>query len=196
MEDLDVLKENTEICISMNSIWNAFQMTQWRPTYYVADDYRIMRDYEKDLDEIEAEILFLGDTNGDYWSRKHADNIIKHHFNYEYREKVLPKFSKDFSRQCYMGATVTYSCMQLAVYMGFREIYLLGVDFSCAGERNMKYTHFFEEKTLSSVGFPDAILLAYQAAKRYAEEHNIKIYNATRGGKLEIFERVDFDNLF
>lgn len=36
----------------------------------------------------------------------------------------------------------------------------------------------------------------YQAARRYAETHGIKIYNATRGGELEVFERVDFDSLF
>ena len=39
-------------------------------------------------------------------------------------------------------------------------------------------------------------LKAYQKAKQYAETHGIKIYNATRGGKLEVFERVDFDSLF
>ena len=36
----------------------------------------------------------------------------------------------------------------------------------------------------------------YMCAKEYAERHEIKIYNATRGGKLEVFERVDFDSLF
>ena len=29
----------------------------------------------------------------------------------------------------------------------------------------------------------------------YAEHHNIKIYNATRGGHLEVFERVNFDDV-
>ncbi len=40
------------------------------------------------------------------------------------------------------------------------------------------------------------MLAAYTEAKRYADTHGIKIYNATRGGKLEVFERVDFDSLF
>lgn len=35
----------------------------------------------------------------------------------------------------------------------------------------------------------------FEAAKRYADSHGIKIYNATRGGNLEVFERVDFDSL-
>lgn len=37
---------------------------------------------------------------------------------------------------------------------------------------------------------------AHQSIKYYAETHGIKIYNATRGGMLEIFERVEFDKLF
>ena len=36
---------------------------------------------------------------------------------------------------------------------------------------------------------------AYMAAREYVDSHGITIYNATRGGKLEVFERVDFDKL-
>ena len=36
---------------------------------------------------------------------------------------------------------------------------------------------------------------AYISAKRYADEHDIKIYNTTRGGKLEVFERLEFDKV-
>jgi hypothetical protein len=35
--------------------------------------------------------------------------------------------------------------------------------------------------------------LAYKTARKYAEHNAIKIYNSTRGGKLEVFERVNFD---
>ena len=43
----------------------------------------------------------------------------------------------------------------------------------------------------------DLMLQGYQAARRYADQHAaFKIYNATRGGCLEVFDRVDFDTLF
>ena len=38
--------------------------------------------------------------------------------------------------------------------------------------------------------------MAYEAAEKYTESKGIKIYNATRGGMLEVFERVDLDSLF
>ena len=37
--------------------------------------------------------------------------------------------------------------------------------------------------------------VGYKCAKDYADSHGIKIYNATRGGELETFERVDLDEI-
>ncbi len=37
---------------------------------------------------------------------------------------------------------------------------------------------------------------AYKRAKAASVEYGFKIYNATRGGCLEEFERVNFDKLF
>lgn len=42
----------------------------------------------------------------------------------------LPLFSNDCSKCYYASGTVAYLMLQLAVYMGFREIYLLGIDMS------------------------------------------------------------------
>ena len=36
----------------------------------------------------------------------------------------------------------------------------------------------------------------FHCAENYSRNHNFRIYNATRGGKLEMFERVEFDSLF
>lgn len=37
---------------------------------------------------------------------------------------------------------------------------------------------------------------AYEAAELYSREYGFRIYNATRGGCLEVFERVNFDSLW
>ena len=37
---------------------------------------------------------------------------------------------------------------------------------------------------------------AYISVKKYAEEHNIEVLNATRGGYLNVFERIEFEELF
>jgi hypothetical protein len=120
-----------------------------------------------------------------------------------------PNKKANFSEEPFVmqsGGTVTYICMQLAAYMGFSEIYLLGVDNTFArgvklnGEIVLGSTHdHFDDNYKALSAFPaviDAVNSAYTTAREYGESHNIKIRNATRGGALEIFERVDFDSLF
>ena len=197
MEDLDTLDAHKEICISLNSIWRAFGATKWRPQYYLAMDYRSIRDYQEIIEKEHIVCSFWGDTYKGFDVAKYNERNLLHHFVYEYSERKYPKFSEDFARKSYHGSTVTYNALQLAVYMGVKEIYLLGVDFSYGGQdRDTRYGHFYKEEKLVSVGYEKQVHLAYLSAKKYAEEHGIKIYNATRGGKLEVFERVDFDSLF
>ena len=106
--------------------------------------------------------------------------------------------------------------IQCACYLGFKEIILLGVDHSFAREKRKDGTveihsniqnHFEDYQSDSFWGngmkdedyvvFPlDFATMAFEKAREYADGHGIKIYNATRGGKLEVFERVNFDELF
>ena len=39
------------------------------------------------------------------------------------------------------------------------------------------------------------MITAYKVAKKYTERTDVKIYNATRGGMLEVFERVNLDEV-
>jgi hypothetical protein len=93
--------------------------------------------------------------------------------------------------------------------MGMKEIYLIGVDHHFHTSMNDKgeiivdptAKDYFSEKYNADkeklyIPNPDKSTLTFIAAKKYADGHDIEIYNATRGGKLEVFERVDFDILF
>lgn len=83
--------------------------------------------------------------------------------------------------------------MQFAVYMGIKELYLIGVDFNYS----LKNNHFYKNEIgIQNIFDKENVYAGYLAAKQYADSHGIKIYNATRGGKLEVFPRVDFDSLF
>jgi hypothetical protein len=200
MEDLDVLEKNNEICFSMNRIWYAFHKTKWRPDYYVIADYRFLKEDDEMMEELPAAYKFVADTYAPYWEKSHKDNIIKYHYHFEYVPKGMPKFSEDISRKSYHGCTVTYNCIQLAIYMGFKEIYLLGVDATVPGKYHDDTSHFCKDyiskSKTSLMCFIDEPRLAYRAAKEYAENKDITIYNATRGGQLEVFQRVNFDELF
>lgn len=95
--------------------------------------------------------------------------------------------------------TVTNMLISLAVYMGFKEIYLLGVDCDYSREK----AHI--EETLAdrvrrddpSYLMPraDLMLYGYGLMDRVARENGCRVYNATRGGKLETFQRVPLEKI-
>lgn len=199
MTDLDKLYHNGEISIGMNRIYLAFEQTQWRPEYYMVADLRCIRESGEILKEIPVPYKFIGDSYADFWTGNTTKGIYRFHENVRFGSE-LPPFSEELIYGVYSRATVTYGCIQLAVYLGFKEIYLLGVDFDFSSDYKDGCNHFistyYNKNSHTSAFFEKESLGAYEVAKEYADTHGIKIYNATRGGKLEVFERVDFDTLF
>lgn len=201
MGDLDKLHQNHELTISVNGIFTAFEKTRWRPDYYIASDKNVTRIRKKELLQADIRAKFIADTAWEFETVEEQPNLYCWHVMLKWVNGEPPEFSEDFSRGGFLGYTITYEgALQLAVYMGFTEIYLLGTD--CSKSDGVKTRHFSadyytpEEKNANYSLRLDDILLSYQAAKKYADAHGIKIYNATRGGELEVFERVDFDSLF
>ena len=119
------------------------------------------------------------------------------------------RFSSNAEKRIYGGQTITFQNIQIAVHLGLDPIYLIGCDHFYYGEKNViagqpivqtsDKTHF--TKKYRSVGeevMPAPINemnYAYNQAKLYLKKENIQIYNATRGGHLEIFDRIDLEKV-
>ena len=196
-EDLDMLYEHNELCISMNQIYTGFNKTKWRPNYFICEDILHIETYGHEFENIDIEHKFVADSYLPFWKEKH-NNIYKFHLYPCYESSAVPEFSDDFSRIVYTGGSVTYTCIQLAVYLGFKKIYLIGVDFNYSVNREENhFTKEYDNRITSPWMYNiNAVLLAYEKARIISEERGINIYNATRGGALEVFERVNFDDLF
>ncbi len=188
--DLDELYRNGEYCISMNKICEAFSRTKWRPNLYLSADRLFITQCYEQIKNLDVNLKFIADyVPQDYPYIPQAHMVMG-----DMLSSDIP-FSEDVSRITYVRGTITYACLQFAVYMGFSEIYLLGVDFSY-DMKNNRGCHFYEqEEKDNNPMIPEVVLNDYKSARSYADSHGIKIYNATRGGKLEVFERVDFDSL-
>ncbi len=194
IKDLETIHSNKSIvCISMNEIYKAFNETKWRPDYFVMNDAAVV-DYAEIIDEMDVKYKIVTEGSAAFWEKKHPDNVIK--VNSLLSHVSDDKFSDDYSVGFYGHGTVTYNCLQLACYLGFSDIYLIGCDFFDANQKDRHYGHFYKEDKLEAVCFYPEVLDGYKIARRYADEHGIHIYNATRGGYLEIFNRVEFDSLF
>ena len=205
-DDLDLLSD--EITFAVNRIFHIFPTTKWRPTYYCAGDPQIIIPCIKEINDINVKAKFL--PINIVWNKKVSfPGALLFYFNYQKIKNNRPIFSRNIAQFIKCGGSVVYNCMQIAAYMGFKEIYLLGIDHhfpqvvdldgNLVVDKNAK-GHFSNDYLSSEqdvdIPSPQRTEFAYISAQKYADENGFKIFNATRGGKLEVFERVDFDDLF
>lgn len=209
VKDLDILHEHCEICFGFNRIFKIYDKTLWRPDYLGISDGSVMPANIQKIEE-ESAVTFIGDE-WHRWIDVCFKNVEPFHLIVQfYKKDGNPRFSENIAKGTYFGYSVVYDIgLQFAVYMGFTEIYLLGVDHSFMPRFTDDYNHFIkdyftaEEKEFyyritngRACPEKDRITRAFEMAERYTKEHGIHIYNATRGGELEVFERVNFDTLF
>lgn len=204
-KDLDTLKKHNEVSFGSNRIYEVFNQTDWRPTYYANQDYQLINNTADLIKTIECKQKFLPiDVKSVFKTENDISYFVLKH------KEFYPKdaeFSFDITKYIGQGFTVTYGLIQIAKYMGFSKIYLLGIDHNYSISLNEKGVpvyndtkDYFEgaKATNQGINLPRVVesTVAYMTAEKIARKNNFKIFNATRGGKLESFERVNFDDLF
>lgn len=196
VDDVDNLKN--EYSFSMNSIMKLFDKTDWRPSFYVIEDADSYLKLKSDIANCGLDIVFAPDfllkEVGFCREVIPFPMDILNHAKSGYRLAPKYNFSDNAYAIVYNGFTVTFVIIQLAVYMGFKEIYLLGCDCNYGGNK-MHFEDYHATLQYAPDDQEQKMISAFTMAKKYADEHGIKIYNATRGGKLEVFERVNFDEV-
>lgn len=196
-EDLKALEN--EVTFGMNSLCMLYDQMDWRASYIGVQDRRVFEKIEPYLEKYcKDNVLISDDICKEFDKRKEwiffPYNGSYHAYDTMLRNKLWAKFSKNCHHMVYDGYTITYSLLEIACYMGFKEIYLLGAD--CNYQEGQK-NHFVEAgvRESSYEYIQDKLFCGYRKAKEFADKQGIKIYNATRGGMLEVFPRVDFDSI-
>lgn len=209
-EDLTTLHQAGEITFAFNRVFNIFDQTPWRPTFYISQDEKMLGgcvDVVNSLKDMETKFIPI---QLKWWHGIDIDQAC--HFNIVHQEVDDPEqfsFGDDISRGIYNASTGMYTAVQLAAYMGFTEIYLIGVDHHFRVSQNNQgqivvdntvKDYFTEQYNADKENLyipnTEKSTLTYVAMKRHCEQRGIRVFNATRGGKLEVFQRVSFDGLW
>ncbi|MFA5005850.1 MAG: 6-hydroxymethylpterin diphosphokinase MptE-like protein [Candidatus Izemoplasmatales bacterium] len=194
----DLEKLENEYSFGMNSISLIHEKTRWKPDFYAIQDLSVFERIKESVYTTDNGQVFIPlEFSRHYvlpenWVMFHT-SWAYHMYELIYKTKYFAKFSRDCYATVYDGYSITYSIMQLAIYMGFTEIYLLGADSSYLGEKKHFIEHGTNDPTFQTA--TDRLFSAYSVAKKFTDKNGIKVYNATRGGKLEIFPRVNLDEL-
>lgn len=205
-KDLEIINKNNIVTFGFNRIYLVFDKTDWRPTYYISQDEKMLGNCAENIDKMDLPYKFIPLFHKYYYNieikNAYYINLVSSNTDY-------PLFSDDISRYFGYSTTVAYSAAQFAAYMGFTKIYLLGIDHNFSTYQNDKgeiitdesvkdyfSDEYFKDKAQLYIPNLDASTRAFLSMKKYCDNNNIEVYNATRGGKLEVFQRVDFDSLF
>lgn len=205
--DLAALKD--EVTIGCNGLFLLRDSMGFLPTFYTVEDTLVAEDRAAALSALKGTTkVFPLDLKR--WLRPDEDTI---YVNFIRLYRGFPRFSDDFVSRVYWGGTVTMLNLQLAWHLGIREVYLVGLDHHYApptaadrregfvitsGSTDTNHCHpdYFGPGFRYHDPRVDRMEAAYKEAKRFFEQNGGRVYNATVGGRLEVFPRVRFDSLF
>lgn len=191
--DFSLLKD--EYTFGLNKINLLFDKTTFRPSCIVSVN-KFVIEQNSDFFNTTVIPLYL-----DSEALKYVHSKINVNFLHTagYRD-----FAKDCSMSIHQGSTVTYVALQLAFHMGFKKVALVGCDHNFATKGPANKTVISEEKDPNHFDpnyfsggdkwqLPDLFEseISYMKAKEVYEENGRIIYNATEGGKLDIFPRIN-----
>lgn len=208
LHQTDIRKLNGEITIASNAIFLLFEETGFRPTFWTIEDPLVAADRAADVNQHNGITKIIPNDLRNVI--KPDNNTLYVNFLRQYRN--FPSFSSNFKDYVYWGGTVTFLNLQLAYYLGCREIYLIGVDHNYHSpskvdkvegavitSNSVDINHFHPDYFGPGYRWHDPKVermeQAYQQAQLFMENHYATIYNATAGGKLEVFSRVDFSKI-
>ena len=208
-DDLTKIQENGDITFAFNRVYNIFDDTPWRPTFYISQDEKMLGGCQDVVNTLELSYKFIP-IQLNWYHNINIDNALYFNMNWQQVENPIDfGFSDDISHEIFCASTGMYTAAQLAAYMGFNEIYFIGVDHHFQTSINNKgeivvdntVKDYFSDKYNADkenlyIPNTEKSTLTYVAMKKHCDKRNIKVFNATRGGKLEVFPRVNFDSLF
>lgn len=197
----DVRRLKQEVTIGSNALFLMFDFMGFRPTFLTCEDPLVAEDRARELNMIGGTTkIFPRDLA---YCLKADECTLYANFVRNYRG--FPRFSDRFDRICFWGGTVSMMNLQLAYFLGCDPIYLIGFDHSYKVPDKLTHVMLSDGDDVNHFhpdyfgkGFRwhdpkvDKMELGYRAARAFLEERGVRVYNATAGGKLEVFERVAY----
>jgi hypothetical protein len=207
----DLSRLRGEYTFGMNRIYLLFPELGFSTTFFVSVNDLVIEQCAEEILVLDIPKFLswrsrtvLGPTLGASGSDLARQQLVFLHTTY-----TGPKFAADSRGRLWEGATVTYVALQLAFHMGFEQVILIGVDhsFSTRGKPNTTIVsqgadpdHF--DSRYFGKGFrwqlPDLETSerAYRMASEAYAGSGRQVLDATVGGKLMVFPKVDYATLF
>lgn len=210
-----------EYSFALNSIAKIYDKTAWRPTFYVNTTGMVVCKTWAEHARTSVALGIPSFLAVQYipciYMPPVPDNVELVVISEGHVSKVVTPpdkwWSHDIGQRICVYGTTMLAIMQIAAFMGFKEFVLVGCDMGWKPfdfEQNRDPNHF-DEDYWESATTPDGSKrvvtdklarrfnvqceAAHQLTKRITDKLGIKVYNATTGGELEVYPRVDLDKV-
>ena len=127
-------------------------------------------------------------------------------FRHDVQIRKKKEFSWDPDQGFFDGGTVIINmCIPLAIYMGFKELILMGCETDYVGSENgsnhpyfydlTKHTTPFRRNSNNNKRWQLEVLESYRILHQEVRGLGIRIFNATPGGSLDVFPRLSYSDV-
>lgn len=210
LNDIDIDKLRQFVTIGMNRIYLLRDRSDFKPNYYCLEDHMVAEDNAAEISSLEDMPMFIPKDLS--YCIKNNNRILYTNLIRRYNgAKQASGFSTDFSQKAYWGGTVTYFALQLAYYLGFKKVYIVGLDHSYARPEYAKgknkvtsqgedVNHFDPryfgkgKRWHAPDNLVDRMEISYRKAREVYEKSGKTIINATPKSKLNenVLPKMDF----
>jgi hypothetical protein len=202
LKNTDLSKLRDEYTFGLNRIYLMFPELGFHTSFFVTVNDLVIEQCKDDIAALPMP-KFLS------WRTHHLFPAGKAPATFLYTTYDNPAFARDVRHRVWESATVTYVALQLAFHMGFEQVILIGVDHTSnvPGKANTTIVsqgddpnHF--NPAYFGKGFrwqlPDfeTSEIGYRLARQAYEVDGRQVLDATVGGKLSVFPKMDYLSLF
>lgn len=207
IKNLNFDKLINEITFCSNKIYLLKNRFKWRPTFYTVEDNLVLRQNADEIRSYSQDCISLFP----YLSIKDI-GVIKDckYFNFNSTfPKTLSGRNFILNGLPWLGSVV-HTQILLAISLGYKEIFLLGVDFNFTISKDSiknkkvlvsvgEVNHFSKEYRKKGEVWNEPNLSLQEKGhiliKKYCDENGIKIFNLTPKSKLKIYKTEKIKNI-
>jgi hypothetical protein len=192
--DMSVLRNERTFC--MNRAYLMFEVWGFVPSYFTCLNPLV-------VEQFAADIVGLPMPKFINFSCRHLFGPSESLNYFRVPPRLVERFQGDFTRPISSGGTVTYSALQLAYFMGFREVVIVGLDHSFVekgtpGKTEVR-TAAIDQSHMHPNYFPQGIKWqlpdlvrsehAYAIARDAFAEAGGRVIDATVEGRCQVFPK-------
>ena len=186
-----------EVSMGLNKIFLGFRCFHFYPRYYVAINKRVIEQSSQEISHLNC-VRFLKDMGN-------ANPLPESALTYFLHSRPEERFHPDVCEGFFEGYTVTFAALQLAFFMGFSMVVIVGMDhrYSYEGLPNEPHllqgpdpNHFdssyFRGNTWDNPDLANSERF-YAMAREAFEADSRCIIDCTVGGGCTVFEKCSLE---